>query len=105
MKVPQVTEKSIKKHLINLNFTRTEMRKSVISKLGNVCVICGFSDYRALQIDHINGGGSKHRKSFSSNISFLRDVLKDNGTKYQLLCANCNWIKRFQNNETWNGRK
>ena len=72
--------------------------------LGSVCVRCGFSDIRALQIDHINGGGYIERKSYPTNpkkyySDILLSIKKEEG-KYQLLCANCNWIKRFENNET-----
>src|SRR6266446_5698640 len=33
------------------------IRREVIEHLGGKCVHCGFSDYRALQVDHINGDG------------------------------------------------
>ena len=77
-------------------------RNAVIEFLGGKCIQCGFSDKRALQIDHINGGGSKERKEKGFNAEFHKHVLKSlmNGeNKYQLLCANCNWIKRFENKE------
>lgn len=74
-------------------------REAVIDKLGGACVICGFSDYRALQIDHVNGGGTSDRKLHGHRYGFLRRVLKDNNNTYQLLCANCNWIKRWENHE------
>lgn len=78
------------------------IRKAVVDALGGKCVRCGFSDPRALQIDHVNGGGSKERKErgFSSNFHkhVLRSFINKEG-KYQLLCANCNWIKRFEGNE------
>ena len=38
-----------------------EQRKEMIKLLGNTCIKCGFSDIRALQVDHINGGGSNER--------------------------------------------
>lgn len=63
-----------------------------------VCVNCGFSDPRALQIDHVNGGGRQHMASFSSNKTYLRYVI-DNPQEFQILCANCNWIKRHENGE------
>lgn len=78
------------------------LRKSVLEALGGKCIKCGFADIRALQIDHINGGGSKERKNLGTGGSFHKQVLKSfiaNENKYQLLCANCNWIKRFENNE------
>ena len=54
-----------------------------------------------LQIDHINGGGVKELKKVNGTEhtkKVIRSVLnKEN--KYQLLCANCNWIKRVLNKE------
>jgi hypothetical protein len=58
----------------------------------------GCTDERALQIDHVNGGGTKEKKTIS-RIAFLRKVLSDVSHTYQLLCANCNWIKRHEKNE------
>jgi len=54
------------------------------------------NDWRCLQIDHINGNGKKEIGSFQSYGGYQRFVLEQimNGSKdYQLLCANCNWIK------------
>jgi hypothetical protein len=77
-----------------------EWRKKVINFLGGKCKKCGYNlDIRALQIDHINGGGIKDRKINGTQISFWRKVLEDNSRKYQLLCANCNCIKRIENHE------
>lgn len=87
-------------------FTQREylrkLRNNVIDKLGGKCATCGFYDKRALQIDHVNGGGSKERKERKYKGSFHAHVLKSflaKENKYQLLCANCNWIKRFENKE------
>jgi hypothetical protein len=71
-------------------------RDHLISKLGGK-----FSDPRALQIDHVNGGGyaefyGKHDRNWNR---FYRDVLADQDGKYQVLCANCNWIKRAETHE------
>ena len=78
------------------------VRNSALEALGNKCVNCGFDDFRALQIDHVNGNGSNERKtrSYKGNfhLNVLRSFLKNEG-KYQLLCANCNWIKRFEQKE------
>ncbi len=74
--------------------------------LGNKCSRCGFLDSRALQIDHIKGGGSKEADregwAYWKYLAKLPEVdLKD---RYQILCANCNWIKRHENKE-WHIRK
>lgn len=59
-------------------------------------------DIRCLQIDHINGGGTKERKQFSNYVVYKRYVLsqlKIGSKDYQLLCAYCNWLKRVKSKE------
>lgn len=74
------------------------MRLRAFMKLGEKCHHCGFDDERALQIDHVNGGGAEERRKFGSS-GLSRRVLSDQAGRYQLLCANCNWIKRQQHKE------
>ena len=70
------------------------LRQAVLVYLGGKCIRCDFSDYRALQVDHISGGGTQEFKLVGA-YGIYRKVL--NGTSgYQLLCANCNWIKYFE---------
>jgi hypothetical protein len=83
------------------------LRAGVLAVLGNECAKCGFSDYRALQIDHVNSDGALERAEFGGpSQKFLKRVLlsfvRGEG-RYQLLCANCNWIKRAELGETSNG--
>ena len=66
--------------------------------LGDKCVGCGFEDERALQIDHVRGGGLKERRALGSSGAVYRRVLKY-PEDYQLLCANCNRIKCVENGE------
>jgi hypothetical protein len=74
------------------------LRAEVLEKLGGTCVRCGFSDPRALQVDHIHGGGGVERRILG-NGALLRKVLADTKGLYQLLCANCNSIKRYEEKE------
>ncbi len=77
-------------------------RLLTITILGGKCSQCGISDIRVLQIDHINGGGQHQRKHEGGYKRVTKEVLCDTENakkKYQLLCANCNWIKRYENNE------
>ena len=77
------------------------LRHAVVDMLGSKCCQCGFRDYRALQIDHINGGGLKDKKLGKGfYIKRVLDEILAGSGKYQLLCANCNWIKKSVNNET-----
>jgi len=64
------------------------------------CAHCGFGDIRALSIDHIDGGGSPHRKMTGNDIY---GWLKRNGYPegYQVLCMNCQLIKRQVNRECY----
>jgi len=73
----------------------------IIALLGGKCK-CGFSDPRALQIDHVNGHGNKEKREAGSTITYYNRILKriKEGSKdYQVLCANCNWIKRHEMRE------
>lgn len=84
---------------------RAKLKTEVYALLGGKCINCGFSDVRALQIDHINGGGLKDKREIPNASNYLSyyahiiDSIKNGEQKYQLLCANCNWIKRIENNE------
>lgn len=77
------------------------LREDVFIKLGHVCARCGFSDKRALQIDHVNGDGFLELRGGgrTSGYSYLKRVLADRSGRYQILCANCNWIKRHEQGE------
>ena len=79
--------------------TAADLRKAVVSLYGAVCAHCGFTDIRALQLDHKFGNGAYERKKLKlAGSSLYRRVLQ-NPDEYQLLCANCNWIKKVENNE------
>lgn len=59
------------------------------------CVNCGFTDIRALSIDHVNGGGNRHKQlehMGSSIYYYLKRKHFPSG--YQTLCMNCQWLKR-----------
>jgi hypothetical protein len=78
---------------------RQRVREEVIDHYGRICVCCGETEFVFLTIDHINGGGNKHRKSLrksgtSSSIDLLRWI-KNRGfpPDFQVLCWNCNHAK------------
>jgi len=77
------------------------LRLRVIALLGGKCVSCGESDWRCLQIDHVNDHGTRDRSKFST-WTFQKYVLEEieaGSKQYQLLCANCNWKKRYEKRE------
>ena len=65
------------------------------------CVQCGFNDIRALSIDHMDGGGSNHKKSLGLKSNTFYQWLVANGypDSYQTLCMNCQFIKRVEHDE------
>lgn len=77
---------------------RAKQRQAIFEVLGDKCVRCGFNDWRALQVDHINGGGNQERKQAISMSRYYKDILLS-PEKYQILCANCNQIKRYEDGE------
>ena len=91
---------------------RRRRRVEVVTKLGGKCSnpACqwlnadgsrGCTDARCLQVDHVLGGGNQERKQGLIGYKLYKDVLTDETGKYQLLCANCNWIKKTTNHENW----
>lgn len=63
-------------------------------KLGGVCKRCGFADERALEFDHIIGGIGRNRPTGWARFKGLTEDAELG--KIQLLCANCNRIKRHE---------
>ena len=88
-----------------LRENRKAKRMELLGYLGGRCKNCGFADWRALQIDHINGGGHAEMKKvgISNYQHHLLESVKKFPDMYQLLCANCNWIKRYKKREFYCG--
>lgn len=62
------------------------------------CITCGFDDVRAIQIDHIHGGGKAEIRSIGSykmHNKILSMTIDEAQNEYQPLCGNCNIIKQW----------
>jgi hypothetical protein len=68
---------------------RRRARREALEHYGNKCSCCGEWRIPFLGIDHINGGGRKHRKAIHMPITVW---LKRNNYPegYRILCHNCN---------------
>lgn len=98
------------KYLKDIKDKHDLLKRKIIGLLGNKCTNpfnidhgAFLSDIRCLQIDHINGGGHKERQQFKSpwaHYEFIFEQIEAGSKDYQLLCANCNWIKKYENKET-----
>ena len=85
---------------------RQKAKLALFELLGGKCVRCGFTDVRALQIDHIDPSKKTKRDQGRDHCVYprrLKEVLSGSHN-YQLLCANCNWIKRHENHEFGGGQ-
>ena len=69
---------------------RVNIRKSVFDMYGGKCSCCGESRYEFLTLDHVNGGGNKHRKKETYQQLLYRLKREGKSSEYRLLCYNCN---------------
>lgn len=58
------------------------------------CKYCGYSDLRALCLDHIHNDGYKNRMSGTKFYLWIKE--NEYPTGFQVLCANCNLIKAIE---------
>ena len=82
---------------------RRKFKQQILERYGRSCAWCGFTDIRALQLDHINDNGAEDRKNLVGGnyggAEFYRKLIKAGlPDGYQILCANCNQIKQLGEN-------
>jgi hypothetical protein len=85
----------------NRNEKYYERKEQVLTHYGNgkcACVRCGFEDIRALSIDHIKGGGTKHKKHEHFSDIYLWLIRNQFPRGFRTLCMNCQWITKNENN-------
>jgi hypothetical protein len=70
----------------------TELRMAILAAYGNKCVCCGQKRIEFLEIDHIAGGGNKHRKLIRRSGPSMYLWLKQQNFPpgFRVLCINCN---------------
>lgn len=74
---------------------RTLKYRSAVFKLyGRKCVCCGETHEVFLSIDHLHGGGHKHRGALGlKGDRWYAWLLQYRRPGFQTLCRNCNWAK------------
>lgn len=72
--------------------SRRRLKVRVLTALGGKCACCGELTPEFLTLDHINGGGRKHREEVGHTHKLYRAVEKEGcpKDKYRVLCWNCN---------------
>jgi len=73
---------------------KARLREKIYEIYGRKCVDCGFEDARALTLDHIKNNGSEERKQLGERGVYLRATNQYLPEDYQILCMNCQFIKR-----------
>jgi predicted nucleic acid-binding Zn ribbon protein len=68
------------------------LKIQVLAHYGEKCSCCGEDQIEFLCLDHINGGGTQHRRELNAyGNSFYRKLVKEGYPPgYQVLCHNCN---------------
>jgi hypothetical protein len=76
-------------------------RYEIIDALGGKCVVCGCTDKRCLQIEHVNNNGCHERRNINKHdyYKMILAKIKEGSKEYQVMCANHNQIKRHEENK------
>lgn len=97
MQIKEYANKHPDKQIIRSHNHQNKIKMMVMNHYGNNiphCVCCGENHIEFLHIDHINGGGNKHRKEYSNSRQMYNWIIKNNFPKtFRILCANCNMSK------------
>ncbi len=77
-----------------------KIRETVLRHYGGACECCGESRVEFLSIDHLRGGGRKHRRQVlypNAGSRIYYDWLIKNGypNDIRVLCYNCNMARGF----------
>jgi hypothetical protein len=94
-------------YLDNLDVIRSKSRDKrlrLLEMLGCICAMRGYCEnVLALQIDHIFGDGHKDKVRFNGSglaqYKYYLEHADEAKARLQVLCSNCNQIKRFENKE------
>jgi len=101
-KVKKCKNKYSSKGYCNNHYWQTHFKDKLFEILGGYkCMKCGFKDKRALQFDHKKGGGRNAVSKLGYRmmiIKYLKNTILAK-KELQVLCANCNWIKKVTNKE------
>ena len=73
---------------------RKKLKETLLEMYGRRCVCCGENEEEFLCLDHVNGGGARHRKVASMD-SIYRQAIKETpeSGNYRILCFNCNMAR------------
>ena len=82
------------KHDNNAGYQREWKRRrrdTVLAHYGGHCACCGETEREFLALDHIDGGGSKHRAEVGGGAHMVDWIIREGFPDgFRVLCHNCN---------------
>jgi len=75
---------------------KKRLKDKVFAMYGAACSCCGFSDMRALTLDHVLNNGAEERKELGERGVYNRAIERHRSNEYRILCMNCQFIKRVE---------
>lgn len=90
--------KNAEKYNAKQKIKRDERKRIVFEHYGGKspkCSCCGEKEIKFLSMDHINGGGSKHRKEKNFSNIYYQLIKEGFPEGFEILCYNCNLAKGF----------
>jgi hypothetical protein len=93
-------EKVIQWHRKGNKTYSDKLKVQVVDAYGGRCACCGETEIAFLSVDHIHGGGNKHRRSLDKRYGFggIYEWLRDQGfpkDEFRILCMNCQIATRY----------
>jgi hypothetical protein len=76
-------------------------RAKLFEMYGHECARCGFDDKRALSLDHIKNNGNVERAELGERGVYRKAKSSHQPGEYQILCMNCQFIKRHEPDGDW----
>lgn len=95
-KMKQLRDNNPEKYNAQSRAAKAKERAALFEMYGHACSGCGFTDKRALTLDHKLNNGSQERKKFGERGVYRRALEMCRPDEYQTLCMNCQFIKRVR---------
>ena len=75
---------------------KAKLKEKIFGAYGHTCARCEFDDKRALTLDHKLNNGAQERRELGERGVYYRAIEKYRPDEYQILCMNCQFIKRCE---------
>ena len=95
------TEGGIEKWRIKEKAYNKKRRQQKLNFFVKRCVCCGETDERYLEIDHVHNDGYKETTKNGSRTSASLKQIKEDTSRFQILCSNCNRAKHQNDGELY----